>query len=74
VTGKRSRYRIHLGSAAVHDIARDRHLCIVPSRDAAPMPVLRLDGDEILSIILSKAMLLARDDRITDPVILRQMQ
>jgi hypothetical protein len=74
VTGKRSRYRIHLGSAAVHDLARDRHLCIVPRRDAAPSPVLRLDGDEILSIILSKAMLLARDDRITDPAILRQME
>ena len=74
VTGKRSRYRIHLGSAAVHDMSSDRHLCIVPSRDATPTPVLRLEGDEILSAILSKAMLLARDDRITDPAILRQLE
>ncbi|WP_430463958.1 DUF4132 domain-containing protein [Tabrizicola sp.] len=72
VTGQRSRYRIHLGSAAVHDLGRDRHLCIQPDRTASA-PMLRLEGDEILSIILSKALLLARDDRITDPSILRQM-
>ncbi len=74
VTGRRGRYRIHLGSVAVHAISRDRHLCIVRDRNNAPAPGLRLDGDEILSIILSKAMLLARDDRITDPAILKQMQ
>jgi hypothetical protein len=73
VTGQRSRYRIHLGSAAVHDLGRDRHLCIQPDR-RAPAPLLRLEGDEILSIILSKTLLLAQDDRITDPSILRQME
>jgi hypothetical protein len=34
---------------------------------------LPFEGDRTLSIILSKAMLLAADDKITDPVILRQL-
>ena len=31
------------------------------------------DGDRVLSLILSKAFLLADDARITDPVILAQL-
>jgi hypothetical protein len=34
---------------------------------------LAFEGDRTLSIILSKALLLAADDKITDPVILRQL-
>lgn len=75
VQGKRHRYRIHLGSAAVYIHATAQHVCIVPAaigagRDAAWLP---FEGDRTLSIILSKAVLLAADDKITDPVILRQI-
>ncbi len=34
---------------------------------------LPFEGDRMLSIILSKAMLLAADEKITDPVIPRQL-
>ncbi len=34
---------------------------------------LPFEGDLALSVILSKAFMLAADDRITDPVILDQM-
>ena len=34
---------------------------------------LPFEGDRTLSIILSKAVLLAADDEITDPVILAQL-
>lgn len=75
VQGKRHLYRIHLGSAAVHIVAQNRHVCIVPaSAETAPTGVyLPFEGDRTLSIILSKALLLARDDKITDPVILNQI-
>jgi hypothetical protein len=36
--------------------------------------MLPFEGDEVLSAILSKALLLAADDKITDPTILRQLQ
>jgi hypothetical protein len=32
-----------------------------------------IEGDQTLSLILSKAVLLAADDKITDPVTLRQL-
>jgi hypothetical protein len=35
---------------------------------------LPFEGDSTLSIILSKAFLLADDHRITDPTILRQLR
>jgi hypothetical protein len=36
--------------------------------------MLPFEGDTILSIILSKAFLLAADDEITDPTILSQIK
>jgi hypothetical protein len=35
--------------------------------------MLPFDGDQVLSVILSKAVLLAADDKITDETILRQL-
>jgi len=35
--------------------------------------LLPFDGDEVLSVILSKVVLLAADDKITDPAILNQL-
>lgn len=71
VQGTRHTYRIHLGSGAC---SRDgRHICIVPKTASAKNQVwLPFEGDRTLSIILSKAVMLAADDKITDPVILAQ--
>ena len=71
VKGVRGAYAIHLGSGAVfHESGR--HICIVP--DGAPKKlVLPYEGDETLALIMSKAMLLLRDDEIVDPVITCQL-
>jgi hypothetical protein len=53
-------------------MARDRYLCIVPARRRATV-MLPFDGDQMLSIIMSKAVLLAADDKITDPSITHQL-
>lgn len=78
VRGDLHTYRIHLGSGNILIEPDGRYLCIVPSaraRDAEPAGGLALpfEGDGVLSIILSKAFLLADDTRITDPTILSQL-
>ncbi|HTI02721.1 MAG TPA: DUF4132 domain-containing protein, partial [Acidisoma sp.] len=76
VRGRLHNYRIHIGSAAVAILPALRHLCIVPAsgRECESGPVyLPFAGDRTLSVILSKAVLLAADDKITDPIILRQL-
>jgi hypothetical protein len=54
----------------------DQYLCIVPGRgDATPSDVfLPFDGDRVLSIILSKALMLAEDDKIKDSSITSQIR
>jgi hypothetical protein len=53
----------------------DRYLCIVPASSARAKRVLPpFEGDGLLSLILSKALLLAADDKITDPTILHQLE
>ena len=50
----------------------DQYLCIVPdsrTRSANEPVYLPFEGDATLSIILSKALLLADDTKIKDPVI-----
>ena len=75
VEGRRGRYRIHIGSGNIQILPSRRYLCIVPSRGTAGQGkvMLPFEGDRILSVVLSKAMLLARDDQITDPTILAQL-
>jgi hypothetical protein len=74
VRGNRGAYRIHLGSGNVLMEPGDRYLCIVASRGGAGGDVrLPFEGDTAMAIVLSKAFLLAADDRITDPTILSQM-
>jgi hypothetical protein len=52
----------------------DQYLCIVPDRSPRQSEVqLPFEGDSLLSVILSKAFLLAADDRITDTGITRQI-
>jgi len=74
VQGKRRGYKIHLGSGNILMEPNDQYLCIVPDRGPDVDRVfLPFEGDPGLSLILSKALLLARDDRIKDPTILRQI-
>ncbi|WP_217699034.1 DUF4132 domain-containing protein [Prosthecobacter debontii] len=77
VQGKRHRYKIHLGSGNILIAPWDKYLCIVPGQGqvdkAEGKLYLPFEGDRVLSIILSKAFLLAADDKITDPTILSQM-
>ncbi|GAA3453792.1 DUF4132 domain-containing protein [Dactylosporangium matsuzakiense] len=75
VDGRRHTYRIHIGSGNILMSPNDRYLCIVPSSRPKPAGVrfLPFEGDEMLSVVLSKALLLADDHKITDPSILRQL-
>ncbi|WP_051865053.1 DUF4132 domain-containing protein [Streptosporangium roseum] len=75
VRGDRRTYRIHLGSGNILMEPNDAYLCIVPGRDRAAASVFlpfEEDGG-MLSVILSKAFLLADDTAITDPSITRQL-
>lgn len=75
VRGRRNSYAIHLNSANVQMLPDKRYLCIV-GRSGGVNDQVRLPfaGDLVLSLILSKAFLLAADDRIKDASILSQMQ
>lgn len=79
VKGSYRTYKIHLGSGNILMEPNDQYLCIVPtSRDesgaATPQFFLPFEGDRTLSIILSKAFMLAADDQIKDPSIVRQIK
>jgi hypothetical protein len=75
VEGRLRTYRIHLGSANVQMEPNNQYLCIVRG---GPNPGghvrLPFDGDEMLSLVLSKAFLLAEDDKIKDSSILSQIR
>jgi hypothetical protein len=76
VRGKLRTYKIHLGSGNVLMEPNDQYLCIVPTRDPAVVGdrlFLPFEGDGTLSIVLSKAFLLAADEEIEDPTIVRQI-
>ncbi len=76
VRGNLRTYKIHLGSGNILMEPNDEYLCIVPdsrSRATQDGPILPFEGDGTLSIILSKALLLAADTTIQDPTITRQI-
>ncbi|MET4107463.1 DUF4132 domain-containing protein [Hymenobacter sp. UYP22] len=77
VKGHRHVYKIHLGSGNILMEPNDQYLCIVPDRSSKQLGstdvFLPFEGDAVLSIILSKALLLMDDDEITDETILRQL-
>jgi hypothetical protein len=79
VRGDLRTYKIHLGSGNVLMEPNNQYLCIVPSRGAAAKDpaqgvFLPFEGDGQLSVILSKAFLLAHDTAIADPTITRQIR
>ncbi|GAB3083814.1 DUF4132 domain-containing protein [Micromonospora schwarzwaldensis] len=73
VRGNLRGYRIHLGSGNIMMEPNDAYLCIVPARGGTGRLHLPFEDDPMLSTILSKAIMLAADDRITDPTVLRQL-
>ncbi|MET9906434.1 DUF4132 domain-containing protein [Streptomyces sp. NPDC006476] len=74
VRGDLRTYRIHLGSANVLMDPDGAYLCVVPARDKGDGKVFLPFEDDRLSIVLSKALLLAGDAGITDPSVLRQIE
>lgn len=76
VQGRKHKYQIHFGSGNIMIMPDNRYLCIV--RGSKPKNegeiYLPFEGDTMLSVILSKAMLLAEDDKITDKTILSQLR
>ncbi|MDE0253875.1 MAG: hypothetical protein OYG32_03680 [Rhodospirillaceae bacterium] len=77
VRGDLAEYRIHLGSATVKMEPDDQYLCIVPASSGkrhSGYARWLLDEDHVLSMIVSKAMLLANDEKITDATILSQIR
>ncbi|MFF0422916.1 DUF4132 domain-containing protein [Streptomyces sp. NPDC004520] len=76
VRGELRAYRIHLGSGNVLMEPDDSYLCVVTdrARDRAKVFLPFEEDGGPLAVILSKALLLAADDRITDPTITAQIR
>ena len=76
VRGDRRTYKIHLGSGNILMEPNDQYLCIVPGRQAdgaADSQFLPFEGDRTMSVIVSKALMLADDTKIKDPTITSQI-
>ncbi len=74
VKGKLRTYKIHLGSASILMEPNDQYLCIVPASSKTTLLFIPFEQDTQLTIILSKAFLLADDDKIKDPSIVSQIK
>jgi len=76
VKGDIRSYKIHLGSGNILMTPNDQYLCIVVARGKTGNDgkiFLPFEGDNILSIILSKAFMLAEDKKIKDSTIISQI-
>ena len=75
IKGSLRTYKIHLGSGNILMEPNDQYLCIVPDSSKRTVDVfLPFEGDATLSVILSKAFLLAEDSKIKDESIVRQIK
>ena len=77
VRGDVRTYKIHLGSGNILMEPNDQYLCIVPGRSNTKVGekvYLPFEGDHVMSVILSKAFMLADDHKIKDPTILSQIK
>lgn len=76
IKGKLRTYKIHIGSTNILMQPNDEYLCIVADRkkDASSKIFLPFEGDTGLSMLLSKAFLLADDDKIKDTTITSQIK
>lgn len=75
IRGELRTYKIHLGSGNILMLPNDQYLCVVADRSSKSTEnvFLPFEGDNMLSIILSKAFLLVDDKKIKDPTITRQI-
>jgi hypothetical protein len=73
IRGDLRTYKIHLGSGNILMEPNDAYLCIVPSGSGDQVFLPFEEDGGMLSIVLSKAFLLAADATITDPSITRQI-
>lgn len=76
VRGDLHNYKIHLGSGNILIAENNHYLCIVPSpqqQDKHGKLFLPFEGDHMLSIIVSKALMLANDTQIKDQSIVSQL-
>lgn len=77
VRGDLRTYKIHLGSGNILMSPNDQYLCIVPKQSAGSSTgdvFIPFEGDRMLAVILSKALMLAKDTTITDPTITQQLR
>jgi hypothetical protein len=74
VRGDLRTYKIHLGSGNILMEPNDAYLCIVPGGTGDQVLLPFEEDGGMLSVILSKAFLLAADTKITDPSITRQIR
>ena len=78
VKGDLNTYKIHLGSGNILMEPDHRYLCIVPAQSAAvpgdEKVFLPFEGDNTLSVILSKAFMLANDTKIKNADIARAIK
>ena len=78
--GKIGEYRIHLGSGNIHAEPSGRYLCIVPARGkdkgwSQQSVYLPFEDPDLKSAeVVSKILLLLKDDEVTDPVITAQLK
>jgi hypothetical protein len=75
IDGKLGRYSLHLGSGVVHRQPGGA-LCIVPvhAQHRGRLLIPFADDDPKTAEVISKALLLARDSDIQDPIILAQIR
>lgn len=74
ITGKLAEYRVHMGSSVVHQLAKGELVIVAvrqPQRGRLFLPFV--DDDPRTAELVSKVILLARDDEIKDPSILGQI-
>ena len=77
VRGELREYKIHLGSGNILMLPNDQYLCIVPDQRTAKSSSdlhLPFEGDRTLTVILSKAFMLADDSNIKDVTITQQIK
>ena len=73
VRGNVRDYKIHFGSGNILMEPDNRYLCIVRASASGDRVRLPFEGDTMLSMIISKAILLAKDDKVKDEIIVRQI-
>ena len=75
IEGKLGSYSVHLGSAIVHRQPGGA-VCVVPvhSQHRGRIFLPFVDDDPRTAEVLSKVLLLVRDDKISDPTILEQLR